>query len=434
MERRTPVPYPLRVFLLASLSFLFCVAYGRKNFYRDPLGIFFDPKRAYERHYSGVREAEALEWSNDVLTAFDDFENGLGEDANIYRVGDHPRICAVFITAKREGDRQYIDIAVGSALANITEAERTDLDLKIYFSNTQPEIHPSWNSWIDRVVDESFPVTGLVPDSQLEHMKQLEKESKFVEKAGLDYSIALQHCYANSSAPFIMIFEGDILLADGWFARTLKGLRHIVNIMEPDAWMDMRLFSYDKSMGWGSQNLLGNNVPWICLALGLALYLMLVQLRRVSSTSLRPYLSPWCVFVICGIAVPAFVILFFRAGKASLLPPSPGVHRQDTFGCCNQALLFPREQVPGVAAFITEHADKRPHDHLLMHYSQEKQLARYALYPVQAQHLGFKSIVNPERDESWGVWNMGFENLQSSKLAREHERMVKEIYGDEAWE
>lgn len=41
---------------------------------------------------------------------------------------------------------------------------------------------------------------------------------------------------------------------------------------------------------------------------------------------------------------------------------------------------------------------------------------------------GFKSIVNPQRDESWGVWNVGFEDLKPSKLAHEHEQMVKQLY------
>ena len=47
---------------------------------------------------------------------------------------------------------------------------------------------------------------------------------------------------------------------------------------------------------------------------------------------------------------------------------------------------------------------------------------------------GFNSIVNPQRDESWGVWNMGFEDLKPSKLAREHEQMVKQLYAADSQE
>ena len=218
-------------------------------------------------------------------------------------------------------------------------------------------------------------------------MIRLEQDGQFSEKARLDYAVAMKRCWESSSAPYIAIFEGDILLADGWLARVVADLERSSELMKKTDWLDLRLFASDSSIGWASREFLGNNTPLISLGVGVLLFVVLIMLRSRAQL-LSPYLSNASIFIICCIATPAFVILFFQAPKGLILPPSPGVHRQDDFGCCTQAQVFNREHVPKLATFITNQATGLPHDIAIEQFAHDNHIARYALYPVLAQHLG----------------------------------------------
>lgn len=217
-------------------------------------------------------------------------------------------------------------------------------------------------------------------------MVRLEQDGQFAEKARLDYAVAMRRCWTNSSAPYIAIFEDDVLLADGWLVRTIANLEHNSQLMKETDWLDLRLFGSDSSTGWASRDFLGNNTPWISLGVGMLLFVVLIALRSRSQL-LNPYLSNVSIFLICCIVTPAFVILFFQAPKGLILPPSPGVHRQN-FGCCTQAQVFNSEHVPALATFITDLATNLPHDIAITRFARENHIARYALYPVLVQHLG----------------------------------------------
>jgi hypothetical protein len=100
----------------------------------------------------------------------------------------------------------------------------------------------------------------------------------------------------------------------------------------------------------------------------------------------RTYLDLETVAVVVLLLNPALVILFFQSGKASLLPPQPGVF-DEPFGCCSQAMVFSRTQVPLLLDFLGEQS-KGQIDLMLDQLAQETGLTRYASYPVQAQHIG----------------------------------------------
>lgn len=289
-----------------------------------------------------------------------------------------------------------IQQAVSSALANLRPAEREDIDLRVYVANTQPEVHPAWQSWLDNVIDEPFAASGSVPTPLWDRLLRLEGEEDFKNKGRLDYTVALERCWANSSAPYVAIFEGDILLAEGWFARTMTGLLNISKLAVQVDWLDLRLFGADVSIGWASRKLLGNNVLWISIGVALPTLGILIILRR-QSQPVKPYLSNASLVVICCLAIPAFVILFFQAGKGSTVPVTQGVHRQETFGCCTQAQVFNRKHVPELVAHLRNEAMTLPYDMAITNFARSKLMARYALYPVIAQHLGMLSFICEEQ-------------------------------------
>ena len=146
-------------------------------------------------------------------------------------------------------------------------------------------------------------------------------------------------------------------------------------------------------------------------------------LRRF--TALRHHIDYAAVGVWC-LMVPAFVVLFFRAGKASLLPPLPGVS-EENFGCCSQGLVFPREQIPGLVEFLRRKEEGQV-DMLLKERALEACLARMALYPVQLQHVGTRSVRGTTNIEAQSIWSMAFEELDPQTVSYEHERLVRSIY------
>lgn len=200
-----------------------------------------------------------------------------------------------------------------------------------------------------------------------------------------DYIYALQRCY-KTGTPFVGMFEDDILLAQGWLVRTLLGLRQITSQgNEPSSWLFLRLFNQERSIGWASRHVGGNHEFWIIIGIAFCIsapaYLVNRRWRRA-----RKFFDPITILMLVAIINPALVILFFQCGKASVLPPSPGVFKEP-FGCCSQAMVFPREQVPVLIEFLQQ-KQKGQVDLLLNDLAQQKDLAQFALYPVQAQHIG----------------------------------------------
>ena len=246
-------------------------------------------------------------------------------------------------------------------------------------------MHPLWNQpWLASVLDQVYSYN--VTDRELQRLKDFENHSAFQPKGVFDYTYALQHCH-DLGTDWVAIFEGDILFADGWFARTLDGLRQIKDVLGkgPNEWMFMRLFNQERSTGWSSRRLGTNNEHWIALGVGVVVAASLVALRR-RSTMVQRHADNGTLLVICCVAIPSFVILFFQAGKASMLPPSPGV-RQESFGCCSQAMIFPREQVLPTVQYLRNKGEGQV-DLMLNDRSRATGLARMALYPVQVQHIG----------------------------------------------
>ncbi|KAK2803698.1 hypothetical protein FQN50_006916 [Emmonsiellopsis sp. PD_5] len=457
--------------LLATLvaAFLF-ICYGRTHFYRDPGSVFYDRSRAFERTYSLHREAEAKEYIRTLQAA-----EGVGSDgptaadlgAAHVKAGVKPAICGIFSTVKREGE-QYVETAIASLLHGLTPAERADIHLSILFAHTNSTAHPSLKQpWLLRAIDSAHTYTDTLDPETIAHLRQLEETRNYAEKGVFDYIYALKQCY-DTQTPYIAMLEDDILFADGWLVRSLLGLRRIeaatttttttstgTIVIKP--WLYMRLFNQERSTGWANKHIFGNNEHWIILAIAAVILTptFLIQRRRrsrhlhrsrfrlpsqlprhkspaypPSSPSSPPTTTITTILTLTLLTLPTIIILFFQAGKASMLPPRAGVVRE-AFGCCSQAMVFPRERVGGVMAFL-EQRGKGQVDLLLNDLVREgeggKGLDAWALYPVQVQHVGSQSVRGTTKKEAQAVWSMAFEDLKADKLRREHKEMVGRYY------
>ena len=150
--------------------------------------------------------------------------------------------------------------------------------------------------------------------------------------------------------------------------------------------------------------------------------------------------TPNFCLVLCGFVIPAFTILFFQTGKATVLPPSPGL-RAENFGCCTQAMIYPRAEVSSLIDELRRRAEEEDYDVIINDYSWQRggsvssgeRMEHFSLYPIMVQHVGFESVISPDRDSDKQIWSMAYEDLQPEKLRKEHESMVKGMFGEGFW-
>lgn len=401
--------------IAASLALIICaIWYAKTHFYRDPGSAFFDRTRAYEQRYSQFRKAEVQQ--------FIDSYGGLAHDDSSAPGGasSNATLCVAFSSVRRQ-HAQYLETTIGSMLHGLTPNERSSLWISILIAQTDPEIHPAWHStWLHSAVDELY--TYNISAKERTRLLSLEESGAYAEKGVFDYTYAMERCY-ESGAPYVGMFEDDILMADGWLVRTLLGLTGLPPASE---WLFMRLFNQERSTGYSNTYIGGNNEHWITLGAGIVISAVAAFARR-RWWWVRKNIDMESVGVLVLLLIPAFVILFFQSGKASLFPPTPGVFDQP-YGCCSQAMIFPRMQMPKIIDYIRSKKEGQV-DLFLDELAIEADLKRFALYPVQAQHIGLDSARMTLEKEAQAIWSMAFEDLNPMSLRREHGQMVKEYYG-----
>ncbi|RGP72604.1 integral membrane [Fusarium longipes] len=392
------------------IAFLLCLSwYGQTHFYRDPGSVFFDKTRAYEASYSAIRKAEA------AMTIESLTNEASTQPDNASSV--NKTLCLALNSVSRQ--TQYLPITIGSILNGLSGQERQDLNIYILIAETDPTRHPNWNEeWLKRAAENVYTYDDNT--TMIRYLSELEKKHNYPEKGVIDYTLALEQCYG-TDALYVGVFEDDILLARGWFMRTLQGLADIMTIDPEQNWLFMRLFNQERSTGWASHEIGGNHEFWIILGIGIGISAPALFARRRWRAA-QKYLDREILFAVVFILVPGLVILVYQSGKASLFPPSPGVVTEP-FGCCSQAMIFPRRQIPLLISELRRR--KRGQiDLMLDDIAIGNGLDRYALYPVQAQHIGIDSARKTTKDEAQAVWSMAFENLDSEVLERENERMI----------
>ncbi|KAF2399380.1 hypothetical protein EJ06DRAFT_478301 [Trichodelitschia bisporula] len=415
----------LHTLLTTTLLLTLLTLYGTRSFYRDPGSIFFDPARALERRYSMLREAEALFFHTAMLA------NATAHP----HAGPKPLLCGTLLTVARDAEIHPLELALASALHPFYPAERAALHLGIYFADTNPSQHPTSHSPLLALTDaHTTPVSFLEP-AALDAQRALEAEGKLGTKVGHDFAAALRWTLQVCDAPYVALFEGDVLFAEGWMARTAVALRDIEarrkTRAEGGGWLDLRLFNDEGNIGWERQGWLDNHVPLIAGGISIGLWVVL-RIVRIKGRKVAPGVTA----VLCLVTIPALVIFFFQAGKSSLIPRPAGVSVQN-WGCCTQGEVMPRAAVAGLADELERRAGAPP-DVVFLEYAARLGWVRYALDPVVMQHVGWRSRLDPgrgmgaERGPGGAVWSMGFEDLKMSRLGREHRDMAGMIWGKEA--
>ncbi|EED16772.1 conserved hypothetical protein [Talaromyces stipitatus ATCC 10500] len=401
---------------LASV-FLFTLTFGwcKVRFWRDPHSAFFDDTHVYDLKYSLTREHEARQF----ISAY----NAQTDGPPALKASPTPVVCVAVTTVKRDGVN-YLDASVGSLLAGLYPQERSALSVNVLFADTDPRKHPSWEQqWLNSLVDSAASYN--VSNEVMGRLRELEESRNYYEKGVYDYVYVLERCL-QTNTPYIAIFEDDIIAADGWLAKSLMGLSTLGSRIGSEKtekdWLYMRLFYTETSLSWSEDDFWYRNMPLAFLLMSSATLVILLIIRRVS-TSARRFLNWPTIAVICLVSVPAFTGLVYMTGKYNVMPLQ-GVVEMNKHGCCTQGMIFPRDQVPDLIRWLEEHKSGQT-DTLIEEYADSTGLRRFAYAPPQLQHVGSRSSRDNLDINTRSTWAFWFEENDPRVLAREHESLVQ---------
>jgi hypothetical protein len=223
------------------------------------------------------------------------------------------------------------------------------------------------------------------------------------------------------------MFEDDIILAVGWMAKVRQGLNQIdkgaaTNPSLRD-WLYLRLFYTETALSWetradywyGHMAYTLMLASFVCASVLLAFRFLVPRTQR--------YIDDPTVFVLSAIMIPAFTVLAFMIGKYSLFPLR-GVVTMNVHGCCTQALLFPREQIPALVDHLRTIGAGQT-DTMIEEYADQTGKQRLALGKQVAQHVGLESSRGNNFVNGQSTWAFWFEEYDGARLEREHQELLR---------
>lgn len=106
----------------------------------------------------------------------------------------------------------------------------------------------------------------------------------------------------------------------------------------------LRLFYTEEFLGWNSQFWPTYLTSSLLLAILLTTLLIAIRTQLHSKSSIRQnLLTNRCILFTTTILLPLCIILFFAAGKLSMIPIPDGVTEMPGNGCRAQGLVFPKD-------------------------------------------------------------------------------------------
>lgn len=439
-----------RALLVCLALWLVGFTYGRLFLWRDPHSAYFRSDTVYDLDYSAARQAEARAFIANVSRAEADHDAADTRPGDARpKTGPSPAVCAAFVTVRRESEaaRLYLADAVGSMLAGLDPRERAALNLTLLFSNTDPASHPDWRApWVRALVDTAAGYTG-VSDLDMAGLRKAEEDRDLQLKGVYDYVYVLERCLRETSAPFVAVFEDDVIFAGDWLARTLRGLQYLVRDYR-DAegkelaaadWLYLRLFYTETHLGWKVEGDWGYRYLPLTLLLVACAAAAVLAMMRSSACGARVRLDWPTITVVALFAVPGFTLLVFMAGKHNLPVPGYSLHHQlpfasatagvvpmDKYGCCTQALVFNRAALPGLIQYLRGR-QRGQTDIMIEDYCNEKGVKRFALNEQAVQHVGLVSSRGMRPADAQSVWAFWFEANKPAEVEKRHRATVEQV-------
>lgn len=449
---------------VSGALWLLVFVYCNYALWRDPHGAYFHSEQVYDLGYSTVRRQQARAF-------LEQYSDSNSTTPPPRRVGDRPALCAAFTTVRREHPdaARYFSDSVGSMLEGLSPQERAAVNVSVLFANADgPALHPDFGApWLSALVDHAAGYEGMSA-AEIAELRHMEQSEDFQRKGVFDYIYALERCHRETRAPFIAVFEDDIVFAADWLARTLLGLQRLATTPSEKGpgWLYLRLFYSETYMVWDAE------ADWwyghlfftfalvsITSAAVLVLLRLLMRLRGGGSGAathhpgrrsfLHLRLDMPTITVLSLIVAPAFTALAFMAGKYNLpmyalrggssalgsmlrdghdgrLQRDAGVVPMDRQACCSQALVFDRARVPELVAYLRGRGRGQT-DLMIEDYCNEKPLRRFALGEQAVQHLGVRSSRGGGGVQGNSVWAFYFEESRAEELEERKRKALESI-------
>jgi hypothetical protein len=410
------------VILYALIAGVFLLHTIESKTVRDPTSVFFDPKKGYQPRYSQLRRKQAAE--------FISAHNNTGKSWMAKTSNTKKKLCVGIPSFGRRG-AQYVHETIGSLLEGLAADERDEIFLMVFIPHTEPANHPFYGeTWLHELTDRIL--TYDIGDSDKENARTMEEEGGVFETKGLyDYSYLLSTC-AEQRTPYIAIFEDDTIAMDRWYHRTTMAIHEAEQqtaLHQPESFLYLRLFHTETFMGWNSEYW----VSYLCWSLVAAvLFTAVLFLLRHTKTALKlcRSLRPCGTILLLYSTIGAAILLFFALGRVAVLPVPAGVREMARFGCCSQALVFPRSKALELVSYFK---DRRSGfmDVLTEEFAEKRSELRFAITPSVVQHIGRESSKRTDQGPiiKQGIWNFRFERYEGEDLRREHEANTRNRQG-----
>lgn len=230
--------------------------------------------------------------------------------------------------------------------------------------------------------------------------------------------------------------EDDIILADSWLVKTKKAIQDIEKAVKSGKpaynYLNLRIFYTETTMRWRETDFWFRRMDLLLALATCNTFIFLLIFRRMFPST-RKHLDNWALVVFSAVAVPAFIILLFMIGKYSLFPPN-GVFVMNRYGCCSQALLYPRDRIPSMVKWFEDWnaVHKRPYestDLMIDYYAREIGVDLLALGPPLAQHVGITSSRDGLAIDGRSTRAFWFDEYDPKRLKWEHDQLVKSLKG-----
>ncbi|KAJ9609545.1 hypothetical protein H2200_005872 [Cladophialophora chaetospira] len=393
------------VWILVAFSAFYALTllYCRTISYRDPSSVFFDANRAYDRLYSGHR----IEQANTYIASID------GPHQQRLSNLESPFLCLGIATVARRGT-QYVRTTVASLFAGLSKEERSSIFFDLLIGHTDPAEHPIFaERWLD-----------ILPDRILQYPKDTAESAQVIawEEGGWyrnksihDYRYLLSDCYA-TGARYIAMVEDDTLAVEGWFQRLLHALDIVRAKMDKypsdERWIYLRLFYTDDLLGWNSEQwatyLFWSFLVWISVST------VIYASKRRFPRQLE-FINAEVMASLSLVCIPAMILLFFMAGKQTMMPLSPGVQEMNKYGCCSQGFVYSRDMVPHILDKLKLET-KGLVDMQMEKIADAGKYIRWAVVPPLLQHIGATSSKGYGFDDNARqIWSFRYEQYRFDK-------------------
>ena len=453
------------IHIVLAATWLFLYNRCRIHSYFDPSSFFFDPERAYDPLYSNIREIEADDFlraassgrnyetqSPDPSAARDRQPSTAAIESTASHASTPPLLCLGIPSLQRQGE-QFLGRTIASLVDNVSRDDRQLLHMVVLLADYDPSNHSAFGqTWLENIADEilvyehghgsDFKALPHWKYRQLswENGESIDSDRNRTEHMRRDDTAVMEACDRTGADYFILV-EDDTIAAQDWFPRVCKALAQIDDTRASRRdWIYLRLFFGENYMGWNAEEwptYLRDSALVFVVVASIALLLrrrlfkvgLLKSLRRlvwgetkgmIASPPNRPQsLASYdtTVLILLVFWLPAFIGLYFMAGRLTVGGYSPGVREMPNYGCCAQGLLIPNRHLQMLEQEFRSQPFDLPGDSLIEQIADHNDMIKYAMIPSVLQHSGVRgsSASSALRKPTW---NFSFERWYSRKYNR----------------